>query len=243
MGNCLHDGARGRADTRGAGALRRGPRPGPGPRKETAMNDDSRLVTTRRSLHGVAELVLAGPQHAQTGEISLRSVPGGFATTHTPALSVVGTEVLGPGGAVGIDGQTPASLAAALGVQATSLSAVYTDGSGDRAGRRARGRRRGGRHDRGRLRRRRRGPALTRARRDPDPLARALRHRHQRRRGQLRRLRRRRLPRRPLRVRRPVVAARAGRLLERALRPRRPGRRDRRPARVLHRGPRPRAGG
>ena len=94
------------------------------------MNDDSRLVTTRRSLHGVAELVLAGPQHAQTGEISLRSVPGGFATTHTPALSVVGAEVLGPEGAVAIDGQTPASLAAALGVQATSLSAVYTDGSG-----------------------------------------------------------------------------------------------------------------
>jgi hypothetical protein len=94
------------------------------------MNDDSRLVTTRRSLHGVAELVLAGPQHAQTGEISLRSVPGGFATTHTPALSVVGAEVLGPDGAVGIDGQTPASLADALGVQATSLSAVYTDGSG-----------------------------------------------------------------------------------------------------------------
>jgi hypothetical protein len=30
----------------------------------------------------VAELVLAGPQHAYTGEISLRSVPGGFATTH-----------------------------------------------------------------------------------------------------------------------------------------------------------------
>jgi hypothetical protein len=94
------------------------------------MNLDSRLVTTRRSLHGVAELVLAGPQHAQTGEISLRSVPGGFATTHTPALSVVGAEVVGPDGAVAIDGQTPASLAAALGVRATSLSAVYTDGSG-----------------------------------------------------------------------------------------------------------------
>ena len=94
------------------------------------MNDAARLVSTRRSLHGVAELVLAGPQHAQTGEISLRSVPGGFATTHTPALSVIGTEVVGPDGAVGINGQSPTSLAAALGVQATSLSAVYTDGSG-----------------------------------------------------------------------------------------------------------------
>ena len=94
------------------------------------MNLDSRLVTTRRSLHGVAELVLAGPQHAQTGEISLRSVPGGFATTHTPALSVVGADVVGPDGAVGINGQTPETLAAALGVQVTSLSTLYPDGSG-----------------------------------------------------------------------------------------------------------------
>ena len=94
------------------------------------MNLDSRLVTTRRSLHGVAELVLAGPQHAQTGEISLRAVPGGFGTTHTPALSVVGAEVVGADATVGINGHTPASLAAALGVQATSLSAVYSDGSG-----------------------------------------------------------------------------------------------------------------
>ena len=94
------------------------------------MNPDSRLLTTRRSLHGVAELVLAGPQHAYTGEISLRSVPGGFATTHTPSLSVVGTEVLGLAGAVGINGHTPASLASALGLEATSLSAVYSDGSG-----------------------------------------------------------------------------------------------------------------
>ena len=56
---------------------------------------DPRLIPTRRALHGVAELVLAGPQHAQTGEISLRSVPGGFATTHTPDLRVVGTDVVG----------------------------------------------------------------------------------------------------------------------------------------------------
>jgi hypothetical protein len=91
---------------------------------------DPRLMATRRSLHGVAELVLAGPQHAQTGEISLRSVPGGFATTHTPDLRVVGTEVMGVAATVAIDGHTPATLAAALGVEATSLSAVYSDGSG-----------------------------------------------------------------------------------------------------------------
>jgi hypothetical protein len=91
---------------------------------------DPRLISTRRALHGVGELVLAGPQHAQTGEISLRSVPGGFATTHTPNLRVVGTDVVGADATVGITGHTPATLAAALGVQATSLSQVYSDGSG-----------------------------------------------------------------------------------------------------------------
>jgi hypothetical protein len=91
---------------------------------------DPRLISTRRSLHGVAELVLAGPQHQQTGEISLRSVPGGFATTHTPDLRVVGTDVRAGTSTVGIDGHTPATLAAAVGVEATSLSQLYADGSG-----------------------------------------------------------------------------------------------------------------
>jgi hypothetical protein len=94
------------------------------------MGAGNELVATRRSLHGVGELVLAGPQHAQTGEISLRSVPGGFATTHTPDLRVVGTDVVGAGATVAINGHTPATLAAALGVEATSLSQVYRDGSG-----------------------------------------------------------------------------------------------------------------
>ena len=91
---------------------------------------DPRLISTRRALHGVAELVLAGPQHAQTGEISLRSVPGGFATTHAPDLRVVGTDVVGASATVGINGHTPATLASALGVEARSLSQVYSDGSG-----------------------------------------------------------------------------------------------------------------
>ena len=94
------------------------------------MASDARLIATRRSLHGLAELVLAGPQHAQTGEITLRAVPGGFATTHTPDLRVEGTDVVGPTARVGIDGRSPAELAAALGVSATSLAAVYADGPG-----------------------------------------------------------------------------------------------------------------
>src|SRR3954469_12474270 len=94
------------------------------------MAGTPKFVTSRRALHAVAELVLAGPQHAQTGEISLRAVPGGFGTTHTPDLRVVGAEVVAGTTRVGIDGHTARTLATALGVVATSLSAVYSDGAG-----------------------------------------------------------------------------------------------------------------
>jgi hypothetical protein len=94
------------------------------------MSDTTTLVTTRRSLHAVGELVLAGPQHAATNEISLRALPGGFGTTHSPDLRVVGTDVVGPDATVGITGLTPASLAAAVGVEARGLKEVYPDGSG-----------------------------------------------------------------------------------------------------------------
>ena len=94
------------------------------------MGGDSTLTTTRRSLHAVAELVLAGPQHAQTGEISLRALPGGFGTTHTPDLRVDGTDVVGAEATVGITGLTPAALGRALGVEARGLADLYPDGSG-----------------------------------------------------------------------------------------------------------------
>jgi hypothetical protein len=94
------------------------------------MGGDSTLVTTRRSLHAVGELVLAGPQHAQTGEISLRALPGGFGTTHTPDLRVDGTDVVGAEATVGITGLTPAALGRALGVEARGLADLYPDGSG-----------------------------------------------------------------------------------------------------------------
>lgn len=96
----------------------------------TGINDEASLVSTRRALHAVGELVLAGPQYAETGEISLRSVPGGFATTHSPDLRVIGADVVGEAATVGINGHTPASLAAALGVEATGMADLYPDGSG-----------------------------------------------------------------------------------------------------------------
>ena len=36
------------------------------------------LVATRRSLHAVAELLLAGPQYADSGTIKLRPTPSGL---------------------------------------------------------------------------------------------------------------------------------------------------------------------
>ncbi|GLW96468.1 hypothetical protein [Microtetraspora sp. NBRC 16547] len=60
--------------------------------------DMTALVLTRQSLHGVAELVLAGPQYRQSGTIRLRAVPGGsFATTKHPDVAVNGDLLLTSG--------------------------------------------------------------------------------------------------------------------------------------------------
>ena len=56
------------------------------------------LAVTRRSLHGVAELILAGPQYRATGRLRLGVVPGGFATTLMPRLRVDGSGVSDPRG-------------------------------------------------------------------------------------------------------------------------------------------------
>lgn len=53
-----------------------------------------RLATTRRQLHGIAECLLAGPQHRACGRIQLRVVPGGFATTGDPALRLDGRDLI-----------------------------------------------------------------------------------------------------------------------------------------------------
>jgi hypothetical protein len=89
------------------------------------------LAVTRRSLHGVAELVLAGPQYRATGKLRLAVVPGGFATILTPSLRVDGSRVAGAEGVtVAIGGRTPRALAAELGVAAGRPEGVYDDGSG-----------------------------------------------------------------------------------------------------------------
>ena len=89
------------------------------------------LAVTRRSLHGVAELVLAGPQYRATGKLRLGVVPGGFATTLMPRLWVDGSGVSVPEGVTAaIGGRTPRDLGAELGVAAGRPEGAYEDGSG-----------------------------------------------------------------------------------------------------------------
>src|ERR1700734_596365 len=90
------------------------------------------LAATRRSLHGVAELVLAGPQYRATGKLRLGVVAGGIATTTlTPPLLVDGSRVAGGEGVTAvISGRTPRAIGAELGVDIGRPVGLYADGSG-----------------------------------------------------------------------------------------------------------------
>src|SRR5690349_14680721 len=87
------------------------------------------LGTTRQSLHGVAELVLAGPQYAASRSIRLRVTPGGFGTTAAPDLRVRGAHLVTPHRSIPLEG-TYADLARAAGVEARNLRDVYDVGPG-----------------------------------------------------------------------------------------------------------------
>lgn len=91
--------------------------------------DDDTLISTRRALHGVAELLLAGPQYAAGNGIRLRPVPGGFATVKAPHIRVEGVDLLTDDVRVPIRG-TYADLARKLGVRAQPLDDVYAGGPG-----------------------------------------------------------------------------------------------------------------
>lgn len=94
------------------------------------MDPDDSFTRTRRSLHGAAELLLAGPQHAVSGRITLRPLPGGFGTTHAPDLRVEGTAVVAGDRRAELDGRSARSVAEELGITTGDLAAVYADGSG-----------------------------------------------------------------------------------------------------------------
>lgn len=91
----------------------------------------SDLVATRNSLHALAELVLAGPQHALTGRIILTVKPGGFGTVLEPDLVIEGAELVTPAGRrISLDGRTIAAVAQDAGVVPHALDDVYSDGPG-----------------------------------------------------------------------------------------------------------------
>ncbi|HET8680689.1 MAG TPA: hypothetical protein VFM54_02265 [Micromonosporaceae bacterium] len=72
------------------------------------------LKRTRRSLHGLAELVLAGPQYRTSGTIRLRVAPGGFATVAPPALGVAGVDLVAADARHPVDGRSYADLAVSV---------------------------------------------------------------------------------------------------------------------------------
>ncbi len=90
----------------------------------------SDLTRTRRALHAVAELVLAGPQYRASGTIKLQVSTDGFRTWAEPALAVVGTDVTANGGVTPVSGRTAREVADAVGVVAGAPADLYRDGSG-----------------------------------------------------------------------------------------------------------------
>jgi hypothetical protein len=107
------------------------------PVDDRVPSDDGTLPTTRRSLHGVAELLLAGPEHRAIGRIRLQVAPGGFRTLALPGspsrIAVEGTElvVVAAGGVLRLPLEgTARQLAATAGVDAGAPQGVYHDGSG-----------------------------------------------------------------------------------------------------------------
>jgi len=90
------------------------------------------LAPTRRALHGIAELLLAGPQYRAAGTIRLLATGTGFRTFTDPDTRVDGTDLVVAGQRFPADGQTCARLAAAAGIEPGAPQGLYHDGSGVR---------------------------------------------------------------------------------------------------------------
>ena len=84
-------------------------------------------ASTRRALHAVAELVLAGPQYRASGTIRLRVTGEGFATVAEPALTVTAAALLTPVGPLELLGATCAELAKAFGAEAGPPAGLHKD--------------------------------------------------------------------------------------------------------------------
>jgi len=94
---------------------------------------DDALIATRRSLHGIAEGVMAGPQYRASGTIRLAVSPAGFRTTKDPALRLSGNVLVTASGAeLPLTGSFGA-LARSAGVDWGPPEGVYADHGGTTA--------------------------------------------------------------------------------------------------------------
>ncbi len=91
--------------------------------------DVEKFQASRRALHGVAELLLAGPAYARDGDIRLRPTPGGFGVWSQPGPRVEGVQLVAGTRRVPLGG-TIQALADAAGVAPRTLTDVYADGAG-----------------------------------------------------------------------------------------------------------------
>jgi hypothetical protein len=86
------------------------------------------------TLHGLAELVLAGPQYRTSATIRLRIAGDGFATVAAPDLLVTADALYAGERRIALAGRTIAEIAAEAGVEAGAPEGIYPDGSGAAGG-------------------------------------------------------------------------------------------------------------
>jgi hypothetical protein len=84
--------------------------------------------TTRHSLHGLAELVLAGPRYSAGGSMRLRAGDDGIRTWDDPPVRLHRGELVARDVRLPLDGLTFDAAAAAVGLTAHPLDDVYHDG-------------------------------------------------------------------------------------------------------------------
>lgn len=82
---------------------------------------------TRRALHGVAEMLLAGPQYRASGTIRLRASGGGFGTVAAPDVRVDGGDLVVDGAHFALKGTSIAELADRAGLDAGVPEGLYHD--------------------------------------------------------------------------------------------------------------------
>jgi hypothetical protein len=91
------------------------------------MTAPSTMSSTRRALHAVAELLIAGPQYAATGDIRLAARPGGFGGVTAGSAAVSGTDLVTEAGRFPLQGRL-IELAEQAGITPRALRDVYQGG-------------------------------------------------------------------------------------------------------------------